>query len=82
MYNENISGILPLNRDVFVHYELRETKVLNNFEEKKQSLIDESKSLVYKNLPAGEIINEKTETHVVDDTMFAITTFTIYGTIT
>ena len=82
MYNENISEILPFNRNVKVHYELKETEVVNNFEEKKQWLIDESKSIAYANLPIGNIEKESTETHIVNETMFAITTITINGTLT
>ena len=40
MYNENISDILPLSRDVCVYYELVETEVLNDFE--KQNIISAS----------------------------------------
>ena len=42
MYNENISDILPLNRDVIVHYELIEQEVINDFDKEKQSLIENS----------------------------------------
>ncbi len=82
VYNENISDILPLNRDVCVYYELAATEVINDFEKEKQKLIDESINNAYKTLPIGQIINEKTETTVFNDTMFAITTITIYGEIT
>ena len=82
MYNENISKILPFKRKVKVYYELKEIEVVNNFEEKKQWLIDESINVAYQNLPAGAIRKENTETHIINDTMFAITTITIYGMIT
>lgn len=81
VYNENISDILPLNRDVCVHYELAEMEVINDFEQEKQNLIDESVSKAYEILPVGEIISEKTETSILDEKMFAITTITIYGMI-
>ncbi len=81
VYNENISGILPLNRDVVVCYELTETEVVNDFEKQKQSLIDESLQKAYQMLPVGDILNENTQTNVLNDTMFAITTITIYGEI-
>ena len=82
VYNENISDILPLNRDVCVHYELVETEVVNDFEKEKQNLIDESVNRAYKALPIGEILKETTKTTVLSDIMSAITTITIYGIIT
>lgn len=82
VYNENISGILPLNRDVITYYELAETEVINDFDKEKQNLINESVELAYKELPAGEILNETTQTSVLNDTLFAITTIAIYGIIT
>ena len=82
MYNENISDLLPLNRDVCVHYELAETEVINDFEKEKQSLIDESIDEAYQKIPVGEILSEKTETSILNDTMFAISTITIFGEIT
>lgn len=82
MYNENISDILPLNRDVITYYELVEREVLRDFEKEKQGLIDKSIALAYQNLPIGKILSENTQTSIVDDSMFAITTITIYGIIT
>ena len=81
MYNENISDLLPLNRDVCVHYELTESEVVNDFEKEKQNLINLSIEKTRETLPNGEIINEKTETTVLNDTMFAITTVTVFGNI-
>ena len=63
-------------------YSVKETLEINDFEEKKQWLIDESVKVAYQDLPAGEIIEENSETHIVNNTMFAVTTITIYGTIT
>ena len=81
MYNENISNIIPLNRDVCVHYELIEIEVDNDFVEQKQNLIEQSVDLAYKNLQVGKILNEKTDTHIIGDTMYAITTLTVFGII-
>lgn len=82
MYNENISDVLPLNRDVFVHYELIETEIINDFEKEKQNLINNSVEQAYQQIVAGKILNETTKTSIVNDTLFAITTITIYGNIT
>lgn len=82
MYNENISDILPLNREVIVHYELIEQEVINDFEQEKQGLVDKSIDEAYGKLPTGEILSENIETTILNDTMFAITTITVYGTIT
>jgi len=82
MYNENISDILPLNREVIVHYELIEQEVVNNFEQEQQGLVEKSIEKAYEKLPAGQIINENTETNILDEKMFAITTITVFGIIT
>ncbi len=79
MYNENTSDIMPLNRDVIVHYELIKQEKTNDFELEKDALIEKSVMKAYKNLPIGEIQSEKTEISIVGDTMFAITTLTVYG---
>lgn len=79
VYNENISDLVPLNRDVIVYNELKEVELIHDFESEKQALIDKSKVEAYKTLPVGEILSEETQTSVVGSTMYAITTITIYG---
>ena len=81
VYNENISGIVPLNRDKIVCYELTQIEVENDFEKEQQGLIEKSVALAYACLPIGEIIKEETNTQIVSNTMFAITTITILGQI-
>ncbi len=82
LYNENISDILPLNRDCLTYYELVETEIAHDFENEKQVFIDENVALSRTNMPVGEIISENTKTQIVNDTMFCLTTLTIYGIIT
>lgn len=82
MYNENISDILPLNRDCFIYYELVESEITHDFEAEKQEFIDENLRLSRTNMPVGEVLNESTKTQVVDNTMFCITTIDILGIIT
>ena len=81
VYNENISDVLPLNRDVYVQYELIKSEIFNDFEKEKQKLIDESIDKAYEKLPVGKILKETTETNIIADKMFAITTITVYGEI-
>jgi len=82
MYNENISDILPINRDCFVYYELLESEISHDFEAEQQQFINENMRLSRESMPVGEILNESTKTHVVADTMFCITTINIFGVIT
>lgn len=82
MYNENISDMLPLNRDCFIYYELIESEITHDFDAEKQDFIDENIRLSHENLPVGEILNENTKTQVEADKMFCITTTTIFGIIT
>ncbi|MBO5955040.1 MAG: sporulation protein YqfD [Clostridia bacterium] len=81
VYNENISDLLPLNRDVCVFYELTPTEIEHDFEKEKQNLVSESEKKAYEKLPVGEILNETTETTIVENTLVAITTITIFGMI-
>jgi hypothetical protein len=82
VYNENISDVLPLYRDVCVHYELIETEVVNDFNIEKQGLIDKSVNLAYELLPVGKVLNELTTTNIINERMIAVTTIIIYGNIT
>ena len=81
VYNENISGLIPLNRDVFTYYELQTDVVNHDFVLEKDDLIQKSKDEAYKSLPIGEILQEKSVTQIADDKMFALTYITIFGII-
>lgn len=82
MYNENISDLIPLRREVYVYYELELQNIERNFEKEQDNLIQKSKDLAYENLPLGEIVSEKTDCSIVGDKMFALTTISVYGIIT
>jgi len=79
VYNENISDILPLNRDVYVYQELIKQEVVKDFEKEKTTLIEKSKEKAYKSLPIGEILNEKIDVEIFDDVMCATTTINVLG---
>lgn len=81
VYNENVSGILPLNRDVVVSYELIQKEIINDFEEKKEELIEKSVNIAYKNLPVGKILSQTSQTSVFQDKMIATTAVVVYGVI-
>lgn len=81
VYNENISSILPLNRDVCVFYELKTSEIINDFEKGKESLVKKSQKEARNSLPLGEILNETTNTTIIDDTMIACTTIKMKGLI-
>ena len=81
MYNENMSDLLPLKREVVVCYELTQIEIVNDFELEKQGLIDKCIDLAYKELPAGEIVGENTQTIILKDKMIATTTIMLNGII-
>ena len=81
VYNENVGDLLPFSRDVCIYYELTYSTKTNNFDECKQSLIQQSINKARKNLPIGKILSEETSTKVVEDKMFAITTIKVNGII-
>lgn len=80
-YNENVSGLIPLTRDVYVYHELVSSEVMHDFDTERDALLDESVALAYQDLPVGEILDEEREVRVVGDTMFACTTIKILGNI-
>lgn len=82
MYNENISDLVPLKREVCVYYELELQSIERDFDLEQEALKIKSQEKAYKNLPVGEILSEKSEIAIVEDTMFALTTISVYGIIT
>lgn len=81
VYNENISGLLPLNRDVSVIYELEQVQIENNLAESKQKVEQNSLNLARENLLSGEILSETTTSHFSEDKLIALTTITLLGII-
>ncbi|MBQ9795650.1 MAG: sporulation protein YqfD [Clostridia bacterium] len=81
VYNENISGLVPLNRDVYVYQELETQYVERDFAVEEANLVQKSKEKAYENLPVGTILTEKSETSIVGETMYAITTIVVNGEI-
>ena len=81
VYNENVSDLVPLVREVCVFYELQETEIENNLTEKKQENEDLSLNLARKNLVAGEILSENTSSHFLEDRLISISTIIVLGSI-
>ena len=81
MYNENISDLLPLNRDVIVYEELTKQEVERDFALEEASLVEKSKEMAYKDLPVGEILDEKSDVQIFEQIMYATTTIKLFGLI-
>ena len=81
VYNENISDLLPFNREVVVYRELSLAEVNHDLNAEKDALIQSCKDDVYQNLPVGEILNEEVSTSVVGDTLYVFTTVKVLGLI-
>ena len=82
VYNENVSSLIPLTRDVVVYHELKQVEKTYNFDEEKENLKQKSVDLAYQNLPIyQEMLSEETDISIIDNKMFAITTLTITGVI-
>ena len=81
-YNENVSKLIPLSRDVKVYYELTEKEVVHDFEQEKEELISKSQIKAREKLsPNTKNIIEDTEITIANDTMFATTTIIYEGVI-
>ncbi len=81
VYNENVSDLVPLAREVHIFYELQETEIENNLAEKQQKNEELSLNLARKNIVAGEILSENTSSHFLEDRLISISTITVLGSI-
>jgi sporulation protein YqfD len=81
VYNESVSGLVPLIREVSVFYELKPIQVENNLAEKKVEVERNSLNLAIKSLLAGEILEENTFSHLSEDKLISISTITLLGII-
>ncbi|MBE7076891.1 MAG: hypothetical protein E7374_03245 [Clostridiales bacterium] len=81
MYNENISNVVPLNRNKIVTYELKTEEITHNFDEEKENLINECEETAKEKARDNEILSTTTSTFVYNDTMYAVTILKIKGLI-
>ncbi len=81
VYNENISELIPLTRDVYTFYELDYAIITHDFEKERDELKEYSIDLAYKNLPVGKILDKETKISIVGEKMFACTTIVVLGNI-
>ena len=78
VYNEYISSVLPIVRTKITYYELDYLLVNYDLVAEQSRVERESIDLAYKNLPTNsEILDEKTTSLVVNDTLYSTTTLTI-----
>ncbi len=78
VYNENISSVLPLKRVKVTYYQLDYMLVNYDLVAEKGRIEQESVDLAYLNLPTNsEILDEKTTSLVINDTLYSTTTLTI-----
>ena len=81
-YNEYISGLIPLNRDVINYYELVKDVKYHDFVLEREELIEKSRLNALEKLPStSEQIDLNTEVTMLEDSMYAITTITASGII-
>ncbi len=81
VYNENISDLVPLNRDVFTYFELSPKEIEHDFEKEKENLMSICEKEAEANLPAGKMLETNTKTEIVDNTLYAFTTIRVLGQI-
>ena len=81
VYNENVSDLVPLVREVCVFYELQETEIENNLTEKQKENEDLSLNVARQNLVTGEILSENTTSHFLEDRLISVSTITVLGNI-
>ncbi len=81
VYNENISDLVPLNRDVLTYFELAPKEIVHDFEKEKENLMSICRREAQANLPAGKVLETNTKTEIVDNTLYAFTTIKILGQI-
>ncbi|MFQ6724355.1 MAG: sporulation protein YqfD [Clostridia bacterium] len=78
VYNENISSVLPIKRTKVTYYELDYVLVNYDLVAEQGRVERESIDLAYLNLPTNsEILDEKTTSLIINDTLYSTTTLTI-----
>lgn len=79
-YNENVTDLVPINRDVIVYYELTTAIKDHDFSAERDALIERSKAEAELMLPSHEArLSTNTKVVEIEDSMFAITTVCLYG---
>ncbi len=82
LYNEYISDLVPLNRDVIIYHEMKEVEIIHDFDVELQEIAEKSKQAAYQKIPTGqEIIDENQVVNIIQDTLHVITTITCQGII-
>lgn len=79
VYNEYISDLLPLKREVCIMYEQVETLILHDFDAERDDLIYSCEQQVKQSLNEDQIVNVSTTTNIVDDKMIACTNVKFIG---
>ncbi len=80
VYNEYISRVIPIVRQVTVYYELKEQLVVHDFAKERDKLSKTSIDLAYDNLVTyDEMLDEETSISIIGDKMIACTTLTLLG---
>ncbi len=78
VYNEYISSVLPIIKTTTTYYELDYMVVNYDLVAEQNRIERESVDLAYQNLPTNsEILDEKTTSLVINDTLYSTTTLTI-----
>ena len=82
VYNEYVfkNMFIPLKLSRVIYYETKENVVQQNFEEHKNSLVDNSKKIAYANLPNWAKVNNETLAINNNNGHYYITTYLEYNT--
>ena len=73
---------IPFKRQKIVYYELAITEKTNNLTEEQTALEQKARQLAQSKLPTDyTLLDESSSVSVVEDTMYASTTFTIIGVV-
>ncbi len=81
-YNENISRLIPLSRDVVTYFELTPTQIEHNFELERAELEKNALNSVLSNLPQySQKFGEKVTTSIVDNVMYASAVVELEGSL-
>ncbi|MBR1987442.1 MAG: sporulation protein YqfD [Clostridia bacterium] len=82
LYNENISDLVPFNRDVIVYHELKEVEVVHDFDAEKQRVLEQSKQKAYGLVSSGQKILDLNQiVDIIQDTLYVTTMITCQGAI-
>lgn len=82
LYNEYISDLIPLKRQVAVYHELVEREIVHDLNREKDEFVSRNKEMASQQIPPNQkVINSKCSVDIFNNTLYMVSTCMCYGKI-